>query len=88
MLLTFLLITLFELIYMILKTININRIVQNKALEAALISGFMTILWLISTTIGIFSILEGNLIIAVGYVIGSTVGCYIGIKYENYEKEK
>jgi uncharacterized protein YebE (UPF0316 family) len=88
MLLTFLLVTLFELIYMSLKTININRIVQNKALEAALISGFMTILWLISTTIGIFSILEGNLIIAVGYVIGSTIGCYIGIKYENREKEK
>lgn len=83
----FLLVTVFELVYMALKTINITKIVEGNALDAALLGGFMTFIWLVSTAIGIGAILEGNIIIAIGYVIGSMAGCYIGVEYENHRKE-
>jgi len=88
MIFEFLLVTVFELVYMALKTINITKIVENKAGEAAMLGGFMTILWLASTAIGISSILDGEFLIAVGYVIGSMAGCYIGVKFKTYGKRK
>ena len=87
MIFEFLLVTVFELIYMALKTINITKIVENKAGEAAMLGGFMTVLWLASTAIGISSILEGEFVIAIGYVIGSMAGCYLGVKYKMYGKK-
>lgn len=86
MILNFFLVAIFEMIYMALKTMNITKIVEGKAVDAALLGGFMTVIWLISTTIGIASILEGEFLIAVGYVIGSMVGCYIGVKYKTNGK--
>jgi positive regulator of sigma E activity len=71
-----------------LKTVNINKIVQQKLLESILLTGLITTIWLASMTIGIFSIFKGQFIIALGYIIGSMLGCYTAIKYEQKRKGK
>lgn len=84
----FILVTILEFIFIMLKTVNINKIVQQKLIESILLTGLTTIIWLTSITIGIFSMFKGQFIIALGYVIGSMLGCYAAIKYEQRRKRK
>ena len=84
----FILVTILEFVFIMLKTVNINKIVQQKLLESILLTGVITIIWLTSITIGIFSIFKGQFIIALGYIIGSMLGCYSAIKYEQKRKRK
>jgi len=84
----FILVTILEFVFIMLKTVNINKVVQQKLLESILLTGLITIIWLTSITIGIFSIFKGQFIIALGYIIGSMLGCYSAIKYEQKRKRK
>jgi uncharacterized protein YebE (UPF0316 family) len=82
-LIKFIIVVLFEFLYTFFRTININKIVEQKAVEAALLSGLLMILWITSLAIGIKSVMEGDIIMAIGYVVSSALGVYCGIKYEN-----
>jgi len=84
----FILVTILEFIFIMLKTVNINKIVQQRLFESILLTGLTTIVWLTNMTIGIFSMFKGQFIIALGYVIGSMLGCYTAIKYEQRRKGK
>lgn len=84
----FILVTILEFIFIMLKTVNIHKIVQEKLLESILLTGLTTIVWLTNITIGVFSMFNGQFIVAFGYVIGSMLGCYAAIKYEQRRKRK
>lgn len=82
-LIKFLIVVIFEFLYTFFRTININKIVEQKAIDAALLSSLLMALWMTSLAIGIKSVMNGDIIMAIGYVIAAGLGVYCGIKYEH-----
>ena len=82
-LIKFTIVFVFEFLYTFFRTININKIVEQKAIDAALLSSLLMTLWMTSLAIGIKSVMNGDIVMAIGYVIAAGLGVYCGIKYEH-----
>jgi len=62
------------------KTINVIYTSEKKLLPTMITGCGMGLTWLISTSVGMSSILSGQLIPILAYLIGGAIGNYLGIK--------
>lgn len=74
-----LVILLFQIIFVYLRTINVIYTAERK-IFAAIVSGAISgLFWLLSMTIGVASILEGKWLPILAHLIGGGLGTYWGI---------
>ena len=74
------LITQFVFIY--LRTLNVIYTSQKKIIPAIITGNGIGLAWLISISIGANSIMEGEILPIICFLIGGSVGTYIGIRGE------
>jgi uncharacterized protein YebE (UPF0316 family) len=77
-----------QVVYIYFRTINVIY-TSDKNLWGSIITGnAIGIVWLIVISIGVNSVLQGQIIPIVFYLIGGTIGNYIGIKQNKYKIKK
>lgn len=76
-----------QILVLYLRTINIVYTTKNDIIGSIWSNNANTIMFLISTTIGMNSILTGQWQPIVTYIIGSSIGTYWGIKQEIKKKQ-
>ena len=82
----YLLLIVTNLIFQSSRTYNARAIAREDTLTVVWSSFVVKVSWMISTSIGIKSIFEGDLWLAVTYLITGVIGDFIGMKLTyNYE---
>jgi hypothetical protein len=71
-----------QIIFIYLRTINVIYTAERKMLGAIITGNGIGFSWLISMSIGANSILEGQVVPIIAFLIGGTLGTYFGIKKE------
>ncbi len=71
-----------QIIFIYLRTINVIYTSEKRMLPAILTSNGVALAWLISLSIGANSVVEGEIIPILAFLIGGTLGTYYGIKKE------
>ncbi len=71
-----------QLIFIYLRTINVIYTSEKRILPAILTSNGVALAWLVSLSIGANSVIEGELLPIIAFLIGGTLGTYYGIKKE------
>lgn len=69
-----------QVIFIYLKTINVIYISERRLLPAILSGNGIGLSWLISMSVGVNSILNGELLPILTFLIGGSIGTYLGIK--------
>lgn len=69
-----------QIIFIWLRTINLKHITDGKVVYAILSSNGVAITWMVSTAIGVNSMLNGEIIPIVAHLLGGTVGLYLGMR--------
>ena len=69
-----------QVIFIYLKTINVIYISDRRLLPAILSGNGIGLSWLISMSVGVNSILNGELLPILAFLIGGSIGTYLGIK--------
>lgn len=81
------LITQFVFIY--LRTLNVIYTAEKRVIAAILTGNGIGLVWLISISIGANAVMKGELLPILAFLIGGSVGTYLGIKKEIFKtKEK
>ena len=63
-----------QVAYMFIKILGVRYMVKNNLPRRLLITSIANIVWLITTSIGVNQMIQGNYLIIVPYVIGSLLG--------------
>jgi len=69
-----------QVIFIYLRTINVIYTAERKLLPAILTGNGIGLAWLVSMSIGADSIMKGEIIPIIAFLIGGTIGTYFGIK--------
>ena len=77
-----------QLIFIYLKTVNVIYISERKLIPAILSGNCIGLSWLISMSVGISSILNGELLPISAFLIGGSIGTYLGIKKEKVKNNE
>lgn len=80
--LTFIVVFLSQYIFIYLRTINVIYTTERKMMKAILSGTLMSIFWLISVSIGLNSVITGDIIPIIGFLLGGALGTWRGIKQE------
>lgn len=78
--LTTFLVVISQLVFNYLRTVEIKLMIKNKIKETMVVAFFISITLLFSTYISFKSLLEGDYIIAVFYILSGLYGKYLGLK--------
>jgi uncharacterized protein YebE (UPF0316 family) len=71
-----------QLVFIYLRTINVIYTAERK-MKPAIISGLgIGLSWLVSMSIGADSVLKGEILPIISFLIGGSIGTYWGIKKE------
>ncbi len=71
-----------QLVFIYLRTINVIYTAERK-IKPAIISGLgIGLSWLVSMSIGADSVLKGEILPIISFLIGGSIGTYWGIKKE------
>lgn len=75
-----------QIIFIYLRTVNVIYTAERRMLAAILSGNGIGLSWLVSMSIGANSILEGQVLPIIAFLIGGTLGTYWGIKKESKKK--
>lgn len=76
-----------QIIFIYLRTINVIYTAERKLVPAIVTGNGIGLAWLVSMSIGADSIMKGELIPITAFLIGGTLGTYLGIKKESKIKK-
>lgn len=71
-----------NLIFQASRTYNTRAIAKDDIFKVIWTSTIVKVSWIISTSIGIKSIFDGDMLLAATYIVSGVVGDYIGMKLE------
>lgn len=71
-----------QLIFIYLRTINVIYTAEKRMVPALVTGVGVALFWLISSSIGINSLMKGQIIPIIGFILGGSLGTYFGIKKE------
>lgn len=71
-----------QLIFIYLRTINVIYTAERKLIPAIISGNGIGLAWLVSMSVGANSIMNGEIIPIIAFLIGGTLGTYWGIKKE------
>ena len=71
-----------QFVFIYLRTINVIYTAEKRIIPAIITGNGIGLAWLISISIGAQSIMNGEMIPILAYLIGGSVGQYLGIKGE------
>lgn len=77
-----------QVIFNIARSLGVMTTIKQDIFKTVILSIFIQITWLISTFLGINSLLKGDYIIIIFYIIGGAVGTYLSFKINNKIKER
>lgn len=78
-----------EIVFLYLKTINIKAIADGNTQKAILSNSGTSIAWLIGVTISVNSILNGNWLPILAFLLGGIIGTYLAMeKGKSQNKDK
>ena len=69
-----------QLLLVFLKHINIRQIIAHHVGRSMFFTLLIQLSWLVSSTIGIKALLEGNLMVVTLYLLGGVAGSYLNFK--------
>jgi uncharacterized protein YebE (UPF0316 family) len=72
-----------QIIFIYLRTINVIYTAERRLLPAILSGNGIGLAWLVSMSIGADSIMKGELVPIIAFLLGGTLGTYLGIKKES-----
>lgn len=75
-----------QVIFIYLRTINVIYTAERRILPAILSGNGIGLAWLVSMSIGADSIMKGEPLPIIAFLIGGTLGTYWGIKKESKRK--
>ncbi len=78
----------FQIIFVYLRTINVIYTSEKKIIASIITGGLSGLFWLLATTIGTASLLEGKWQPVIAHLIGGAIGTYLGIKLEIIKQNK
>lgn len=70
-----------QLLMSIFKVLEIKWSYENKTTYLTILAGVMSTVWLLSTTIGVSSILQGDYVMAIFFVLSSSLGKIIALTF-------
>ena len=71
-----------QIIFIYLRTLNVIYTSERRMMPSIITGNGIAIAWLISIYIGVNSISNGEVLPIVAFIIGGTIGTYLGIKKE------
>jgi uncharacterized protein YebE (UPF0316 family) len=71
-----------QFVFIYLRTINVIYTAERRIVPAIITGNGIGLAWLVSISIGANSMINGEVIPIIAYLIGGSVGTYIGIKGE------
>ena len=77
-----------QIVFIYLRTLNVIYTSERRMVPAILTGNGIAIAWLVSIAVGTTSIMNGNIIPIFMFIIGGTVGTYLGIKKESNKDGK
>lgn len=72
-----------QVIFIYLRTLNVIYTAERKMLATIITGNGIGLAWLISMSVGVKSIMEGQPLPILAFLIGGTLGTYLGIKKES-----
>lgn len=69
-----------QLIFIWLRTANLKHVTQGKMFLAMLSNNGIAVAWMISVTIGVSSLLNGEVIPILAHLVGGSIGVYLGMR--------
>lgn len=75
-----------QIVFIYLRTVNVIYTAERRMMAAILSGNGIGLSWLVSMSIGANSILEGQVLPIISFLIGGTLGTYRGIKKESKRK--
>lgn len=75
-----------QIVFLYLRTLNVIYTADNKMIPAIITQNGVGLMWLISMSIGIKSIMGGDALPIIMYLIGGSLGTYWGMKKESKKK--
>ena len=76
-----------QVIFIYLRTINVIYTAERRLLPAILSGNGIGLAWLVSMSIGADSIMKGEPIPIIAFLLGGTLGTYFGIKKESKKRD-
>ena len=75
-----------QIIFIYLRTLNVIYTSERKMIPSIITGNGIGLAWLVSMSIGADSIMQGEIIPIIAFLIGGTLGTYWGIKKESKRK--
>lgn len=75
-----------QIVFIYLRTVNVIYTAERRLIPAILSGNGIGLAWLVSMSIGANSILKGEPLPIIAFLIGGTLGTYWGIKKESKRK--
>ena len=72
-----------QIIFIYLRTLNVIYTAERKMVPSILTGNGIALSWLISISIGTSSVMSGQILPIISFIIGGTIGTYLGIKKES-----
>lgn len=64
----------FQIIYITIKFINIRHVVQDNVYSRIVITSLAATIWLLTTSLGVSEMINGNYLIIIPYVLATIIG--------------
>lgn len=71
-----------QIIFIYLRTLNVIYTSERKMLAAIITGNGIGLSWLVSMSIGANSVMQGQYLPIIAFLLGGTLGTYLGIKKE------
>jgi uncharacterized protein YebE (UPF0316 family) len=71
-----------QIIFVYLRTLNVIYTAKKKMIPSIITGNGLSLAWLVSIAIGTHSIMNGEIFPIIAFLIGGTIGTYLGIKNE------
>ncbi len=69
-----------QIAFIYLRTLNVIYTAERRMVPAVLTGSGIAVCWLLSISIGTNSIMEGKVLPIISFILGGTIGTYLGIK--------
>jgi len=70
----YLLVFIFQLVYIMIKFVNIRLVVSGSLNSRLAVTSLSSIVWMLTTSLGVKEMIAGNYLILVPYVLGAIIG--------------
>ena len=71
-----------QIVFLYLRTLNVIYTTERRMFATIITGNGIGLAWLISTSIGVSSMLSGEIIPIFAFLVGGSIGTYLGLKKE------